>query len=72
MGERHMISIFLNNSPIHIQDNDSLLSVLQKQAALPDCYAIALNKCFIPSEQHADTYLKENDVIEIIVPMEGG
>jgi sulfur carrier protein len=34
--------------------------------------AVAVNGGFVPRDQHAATYLAENDQIDIVAPMKGG
>lgn len=67
-----MIQITLNDKPITLKKNDSLLTLLEKQDYEQDCYAVALNHHFVPRSQYQTTLLKNNDVVDIIMPMQGG
>jgi sulfur carrier protein len=72
MGETFMITICFNGETIRISQSQSLLELLTETGCKNDYCAVALNRQFIPRIQHAITYLKENDVVEIITPMQGG
>lgn len=67
-----MISILFNGKTIRILENQSLLELLTTTESINDYCAVALNRQFVPRIQHPITYLKENDVVEIITPMQGG
>jgi len=67
-----MISIFFNGEEIKIPKNKSLTDLLIDKNCKIEYCAIALNRQFIPRVQHAVTFLKDNDVIEMITPMQGG
>lgn len=67
-----MIEIFINNQLNMFEENSTLLTLMEKNNSSNDCCAIALNGHVIPRSQYASTILKENDVIDIVIPMEGG
>ncbi|MCD6039758.1 MAG: sulfur carrier protein ThiS [Gammaproteobacteria bacterium] len=67
-----MISVCLNNKTILVKKESSLLSILQEHIHLQSCYAVTLNQHFVPAAKHGTTQLKQNDVIEIVTPMQGG
>lgn len=67
-----MIPVRLNNEVLEVKKNSSLSELLLKEGYTKRCFAVALNRQFIPAEQHSSTILQENDWIEIIVPMQGG
>lgn len=54
------------------EENSTVLTLIEKNNSSNDCCAIALNGHVIPRSQYATTILKENDVIDIVIPMEGG
>ncbi len=35
-------------------------------------FAVAVNMEFVPRSIYSETYLKENDKVEIVLPMQGG
>lgn len=67
-----MITIKLNNELIQIEKNCSLQTLLTQKGYQENCYAIALNQQFIPRAHHPQTQLTKNDIIDIILPMQGG
>jgi len=67
-----MITIYFNGETISVFENQSLLELLTETGCKDEYCAVALNRLFVPRIQHAITFLKENDVVEIITPMQGG
>ncbi len=67
-----MISIELSNKILEISNHSSLLELLEQQGLSHNAYAVALNGRFIPLGDHGNTILQQHDVIEIVVPMQGG
>jgi sulfur carrier protein len=72
MGKNTMIKIFINNKLSEFKKNSTLLDVMKKNNANHDYCAIALNGNFVPRPQYAAIILQENDVIDIVMPMQGG
>ncbi len=66
-----MFKITFNNIKLQIEQHN-LQELLQAQGYLQPFYAIAINRQFIPRAQYATTKLQENDVIEVVLPMQGG
>ena len=65
------MQIIINQKPHDISNEMTLDKIpLLIQAKPP--FAIAVNKVFIPKNQHQETIVCENDVIEIISPITGG
>ncbi len=67
-----MIKVKFNIETITLEKPLSLAEILLTRGYTETCYAITLNRDFIPRCQHAATFLKDNDVIKIISPMQGG
>ena len=67
-----MINIFVNKQINSFEENTTLLQLIEKINFTHECYAIALNKNFIPRSQYAQTILQEKDSIDIVTPMQGG
>jgi len=67
-----MPNIYLNGQTQMISPNLSLEEVVAQFADQDNPVAIALNRCFIPRSQYANTFLQEEDEIEIVSPMQGG
>lgn len=66
-----MLKIILNDHEIFIPEHISLNEFLQMHVT-HQTYAIAINRQFISRQNYAEITLKENDLIEIISPMQGG
>lgn len=67
-----MITVHLNGELHQIEKNCSLIDFLIKQNYKTGCYAIMLNRNFLPSAYHEKTFLCEGDMIDTITPMQGG
>jgi len=66
-----MINITLNNKKITSEPNTTLKDLIDEKN-FPKPFAIAINKTFIPQINYHNTILKQNDEIEIVIPMQGG
>ena len=67
-----MISVRFVDEIINIEKNSTLAELLVKQNYQNNGTIIALNRKFIPASLYDTTCLQENDLIEIIIPMQGG
>lgn len=67
-----MITIKINNEEINIKNDFLLTTVLQTQGYSEGCFAVAVNRQFVPRSQYTKTLLNNGDNIEIIAPMQGG
>lgn len=67
-----MITISFNGHIIKISKNSSIMELLTEKKYNYDYCAVSLNRQFIPRIYHASTLVQENDIIEIITPMQGG
>jgi sulfur carrier protein len=65
------ITIKINNQLISVSGTDSLANLLST-TTLPAVFAIAVNGKFLPKAQYQNYPLKDNDVVAIISPMQGG
>jgi len=69
-----MITIIFNNKPIPIAVHSTLQAFLEK-ALDKNTYAFcaaAVNRHFVSRDQHDKTILREKDVVDIVIPMQGG
>ncbi len=68
-----MMKVSINNSIEGLESNASVLKALEslgyKSTAM---LGVAVNQVFIPKDQWADTYLQENDQVDILNPISGG
>ena len=67
-----MINVSFNDEIIEISEKLSLMTFLEEVNYQATCCAVAVNRQFVPRVQHESTFLHENYVIEIIIPMQGG
>ncbi|MEE8058066.1 MAG: sulfur carrier protein ThiS [Pseudomonadales bacterium] len=67
-----MISIYLNNDPVEIEDHSSLTQLLKSLDTKPVGFAIAVNETFIPRSEHQQMQLQTGDRVELLVPTQGG
>jgi len=67
-----MINIFVNKQINILEENTTLLQLIEKINFTHECYAIALNKNFIPRSEYAQIFLQEQDRVDIVTPMQGG
>lgn len=67
-----MITIYLNKQSITLSTESKISDILNQHGFSDDYFSIAINQKFIPRSSYATTYLKNNDVIDILSPMQGG
>lgn len=67
-----MITIRFQDAVLNIDKDYFLSEVLKKQGYGEGCFAVAINRHFIPRDHYAKTILQENDLVEIVMPMQGG
>lgn len=67
-----MPNIIRNNKLIEVPDNFSLAEAINRWSDITAPFAVAVNHTFVPSQQFADIKLQEGDVVDIVVPMQGG
>lgn len=66
------MQIFFNNRHIQVSDGLTLLELLNVHMQTNSKYAVALNHSIIPKIRYQDVVIKNDDVIDIIIPMQGG
>ena len=67
-----MIQVLFNNTPLQIEDHTVLSRILKQQNYPSNGIAVIRNQHLIPYSQYEQTVLREGDVIEIMLPMQGG
>jgi sulfur carrier protein len=67
-----MKTVTLGNKLLSINQDTSLAELLINYEYSNEYYAVALNRTFIPRSHHAMIILNEGDVIDIVMPMQGG
>ncbi len=68
-----MIKVSINNSIEKLDSNTSILKALESLGYKNTVMlGIAVNQVFIPKDQWANTYLQENDQVDILNPISGG
>ena len=66
------MQITLNGKPINLADKTSVKQLLEKQQMVFDFNAVAINQKFIPRSEYQEIWLQDNDVVEVLTPMQGG
>ncbi len=73
LDDLKIINVQLNGESVRLAETQAnLLSALESFGYAENFFAVAINNQFIPKSAYAETFLKENDQIEIVVPMQGG
>ena len=67
-----MITIYFNDEITKIFADQSLMDFLLKQGHTDKFFSVMLNEQFVPRIFYPSVLLQENDVIELITPMQGG
>ncbi len=67
-----MISIKINDKTISTPKATSVADALVNQGYHNTPFAVAINQQFIPKSQYAHTLLNDNDIMDIVSPMQGG
>ena len=67
-----MISIFLNDQPMHLAPLASIDELLDALEDKPRGFAIAVNERFVPRSAYRDVRLNSGDRVELLVPSQGG
>jgi sulfur carrier protein len=67
-----MINIIFNDEKLQVRAGMSLKELLDEKQYAAGCFAVAVNRNFIPRLSYADTFLNSEDQIDIIQPMQGG
>ncbi len=68
------MKIMVNDESLELSENADLCAVLAaaiSPALAPFC-AVAVNRRFVARERYRQTILRENDVVDIVAPMQGG
>ncbi len=68
----HMITLRLNNTEMTLPNETTLETLLNNHGYANKGFAVAINKRFIPKTNYPTTQLQQNDIVEIITPMQGG
>ncbi|MEZ5523742.1 MAG: sulfur carrier protein ThiS [Pseudomonadales bacterium] len=63
--------ILINGQPIPLQNDQSLLSLLEQFGAR-EPYVVALNETFIPRSSYLEQQVQAGDRIEVLQPIQGG
>lgn len=67
-----MITIHLNSEKIAYTHKVTLLELLDGKGYKTGCFAIAVNRQFVPRGQYEITQLQDGDQIDVVTPMQGG
>lgn len=67
-----MMNIQLNGEPRQLAPDTSVLDLLEALGYVGKRVAVERNGEIVPKSQHAETILKQNDRLEIVVAVGGG
>jgi sulfur carrier protein len=67
-----MINVFLNNKSLSIETESSLYDFLMRNKQLRDYMAVTVNNTLVARRDFNSTFLKANDCVDILIPMQGG
>lgn len=64
--------IVLNGVKVELNTNDSLQGLLELHGYRNAKVAVAVNGKFVPRVDYVETRVRDGDVIEVLIPMQGG
>ncbi|WP_342227234.1 sulfur carrier protein ThiS [Rickettsiella endosymbiont of Rhagonycha lignosa] len=67
-----MINVFLNNKSLSIETESSLYDFLMHNEQLKDYVAVTVNNTLVARRDFNTTFLKANDCVDVLIPMQGG
>lgn len=67
-----MISIFINNEKHSIEEHSSVADVLSAHGFESDRIAVAINKHFVARSNYTHQIVHDNDMLDIVSPVQGG
>lgn len=67
-----MINVFLNNKNLSTETESSLYDFLMHNKQLKDYVAVTVNNTLVARRDFNTTFLKANDCVDILIPMQGG
>ena len=67
-----MIRVTVNGEQKTLRQSCDLLAAIDDWQLGGETFAIAINGQFVPRNSYADTLLSDGDVVELLVPMQGG
>jgi thiamine biosynthesis protein ThiS len=67
-----MIKVCLNGEWKEVKQTISLSSLLEQYWQGPTCFAVAVNQQFIARYQYNVASLQDGDIVDLIMPMQGG
>lgn len=66
------MQIHVNGKIVELPDNSSIQVLLEQLEMTTGRLAVELNAEIVPRSQHADTWLKHGDAVEIVHAIGGG
>lgn len=72
MGESDLITIHFNEEKLTLTARVTLSELLETKGPSNDFFAVAVNNQFIPRKHYSTMQLQHDDVVTIIIPMQGG
>jgi len=66
------MNLLINGERKEVSDTRTLLELLKELEYEGRTFAVALNREFVPRSEYGTTSVKDQDEIEILVPLQGG
>lgn len=67
-----MMKIYINGQPHELTEPTTITGLIEQLELTGKRIAIELNQEIVPRSQHAETFLQENDQLEIVHAIGGG
>ena len=67
-----MMKIYINGQPHELTEPTTITGLIEQLELIGKRIAIELNQEIVPRSQHTETFLKENDQLEIVHAIGGG
>jgi sulfur carrier protein len=67
-----MIDVFINGECKAIDEQKTLAVVLNENGFNYSCVAVAINSEFVPRADYEKTFLRCEDAIDVVLPVQGG
>ncbi len=67
-----MIHIYFNSRLMQLEQRMTLAEILHNNGLNHGCFAVAINRIFVPRNQYSVIEPNNGDHIEIVTPMQGG
>jgi sulfur carrier protein len=67
-----MIEILLNGKTLQLSEPLTIVELLAQKHFDSDCFALAINKEFVPKSFYTLKIIQHGDILDVVTPMQGG